>query len=60
MASRILVAACVVWYFMSTTVVQPASDEWNTRAFFEKAAASDVTRCVAEFGARQMHGMNEG
>lgn len=26
-------------------------DGWNTQAFFEKAAASDLTRCLEEFGA---------
>ena len=59
MALRILAATCVVWWFAPTAVAQAACGEWNTRAFFEKAAALDVTRFLAEFGARQMHGMNK-
>ena len=53
-ASRILAAACVVWWFVPATaaMAQADCDEWNTRAFFEKVAASGVTRCVAEFGAK--------
>ena len=52
MASKILMAACVVWWFVTATaaIAQAACDEWNTQAFFEKAAASDVTRCLEEFG----------
>ena len=51
MALRILAAACVAWWFAPMAVAQAACDEWNTGTFFEKAAASDVTRCLAEFGA---------
>ena len=60
MALKILAAVCVVWWFVPTTVAvaQAACEEWNTRAFFEKAAASDVTRCLAGFGAEVMHGIS--
>ena len=53
MALKIPAAACVVWWFVPTTVAAAlaACDEWNTRAFFEKAAASDVAHCLAGFGA---------
>lgn len=51
MTLRILAAACLVWWFAPSAVAQAVCGEWNTQAFFEKAAASDVARCLAEFSA---------
>ena len=49
--SRIPETACVVQRFAPTAVAQAACGEWNARAFFKKAAALAVTRCLARFGA---------
>lgn len=49
--SRIPEAAGVVRWFAPTVVAQAVCDEWNARAFFEKTAELDMTRCLAKFGA---------
>ena len=43
--------ACALWLAVaSAALVQPSCGDWNTGAFFQRATAADVSRCL-EAGA---------